>query len=186
MAFTVHRKTDLRIPAIASLHSSSPAFLICWFIFLFLPLVHCKADISHRVKFQIWIVVTWACSLGGWLFVHCKMMNIVYLLFVYSRFIYEKKWVYSINLYRLNHYDRISYADVENVNEHHVLSFVTDAYVFSGFLPVVFSNSALMTSFCLFSFHRSHLGRWFSCRCCRHATSGWMVVLQWNSKILHI
>lgn len=108
--------------------------------------------ISPWVKFQIWIVVTWACSLGGGECLYIvKWWTIVYLLFVYSRFIYEKKWVYSINLYRLKHYDRISYADVENVNEHQVLSFVTDAYVFSGFLLVVFSNLALMTSFCFHS-----------------------------------
>lgn len=132
--------------------------------------------ISPWVKFQIWIVVTWACSLGGGECLYIvKWWTIVYLLFVYSRFIYEKKWVYSINLYRLKHYDRISYADVENVNEHHVLSFVTDAYVFSGFLLVVFSNSALMTSFRLFSFHRCPLGRRFSCRCCRSSTSAFCV-----------
>lgn len=52
-------------------------------------------------------------------------------------------------------HDRISYADVENVDEHHVLSFVSDADVFSGFLPVVFFDSALMTGFllvCILSF----------------------------------
>lgn len=37
--------------------------------------------------------------------------------------------------------------------------FVTDADVFSGFLPVVFFHSALMTGFCLWSFHRSPVGR---------------------------
>lgn len=138
-----------------------------------------NADVVHIEWFQIWIV-TRVCSLEGcserWAGAEClyivKWWTIVYLLFVYSRFIYKKKWVYSINLYRLKHYDRISYADVENVDEHHVLSFVTDADVFSGFLPAVFFNSALMTGFCLFSFHRSPVGRWFPCRCRPHSTSG--------------
>lgn len=181
VAFTVHRKTDLlRIPAVASLHSSSPAspmaFLICTFVFLF-SLVHCTADIFHlewSFKFELLLHehVLWG---GGECLYIVKWWTIVYLLFVYSRFIYEKKWVYSINLYRLKHYYRISYADVENVNEHHVLSFVTDAYVFSGFLLVVFSNSALMTGFCLFSFRRRPLGRRFSCGCCRRSTSAFCV-----------
>lgn len=125
------------------------AFLIRKFVFFsFLPLLICKADVFHiewSFRFEsLHERVLWSGCSEPWAGDEClyivKWWTTVYLLFVYSRFIYNKKWVYSINLYRLNHYDCISYADVENVDEHHVLSLVTDADLFSGFLPVVFFN----------------------------------------------
>lgn len=61
---SIGKLTCVFLPSLLFIPPHLRSSFVCWFIFSSLPLVHCKADISHRVKFQIWIVVTWACSLG--------------------------------------------------------------------------------------------------------------------------